>query len=77
MRNNKFSVGQKVFYTDLNQKKVSSKIIQDIEKQTDGSTVYWMQCYFGYYSEDLLYETHQQAVDAINHFKAFQEQLNE
>jgi hypothetical protein len=77
MRNNKFSVGQKVFYTDLNYKAVCPRIIQGIDHGSDDKTVYWMMGYFGYYCEDMLYPTHQQAVDALNHFKAFRDRMSD
>lgn len=75
---NKFSVGQKVFYTDLNYKTVCPRIIERIDRDgIDGRGLYRMYGYSGVYSEDFLYETHQQAVDAINHFKSFRDRMSD
>ncbi len=72
---NKFNIGQTVFYVNFPERKIGSRIIHGIDI-VDGTTRYWLQGYFGYFSEDSLFERAQHAEDNIKHREASNDQLN-
>lgn len=71
-----FNIGQTVFYINWPDKKIGSRIINGVDI-VDGIPRYWLQGYFGYFNKDILFKTHQHAVDCLKHLEAENDRIQQ